>query len=67
MSKVSVSQQLKSLLLPLRKAMADFSEVPVRSALSELCSADVKIRMCHPFGEMSGPDAFYKTVYAPLL
>ena len=67
MSKVSTPQQLKSLLLPLRKAMAEFSEAPVRSALSQLCTADVKIRMCHPFGEMSGPEAFYKTAYAPLL
>ena len=67
MSKMPTSQQLKSLLLPLRKAMADFSEAPVRSALSELCTADVKIRMCHPFGDLYGTDAFYRTAYAPLL
>jgi predicted ester cyclase len=58
---------LKSLFLPLRKAMADFSETSVRTALSDLCSEDVKIRMCHPFGDMSGIDTFYKTAYQPLL
>lgn len=57
----------KSLLAPLRRAMRDFAEAPVRAALEGLVAPDARVRLCHPFGDLAGPDAFYAAAYAPLL
>ncbi|TCD15104.1 ester cyclase [Oricola cellulosilytica] len=56
----------KSLIAPVRAAMYDFSEEGVRSALNAIVAPDAEIRLAHPLGEMSGPDALYDGVYAPL-
>lgn len=57
----------KALFSPLRAAMVDFSEPPVRQALEKLCAPDALFRLCHPFGEIEGADTFYSAAYAPLL
>jgi len=46
--------------------MYDFEEVSVRAALKELFTSDATIHLCHPFGDVSGPDALYQAAYAPL-
>jgi predicted ester cyclase len=56
----------KTLLAPLRGAMADFSETGVRKALGNLVAADAAMQMCHPFGDLAGPEAFYDVVLKPL-
>ena len=61
------SENLKAYFTPLARAMADFSEGPVRAAMDALFEEDAILRICHPFGELVGPNAFYKTAYAPLL
>lgn len=61
------SENLKAYFAPLARAMADFSEGPVRAAMDALFEEDAILRICHPFGELVGPNAFYKTAYAPLL
>ena len=39
----------------------------LREALKGLIAPDAIIRMCHPFGEMQGPEALFQMCYAPLL
>ncbi|MCU0832749.1 MAG: ester cyclase [Rhizobiaceae bacterium] len=51
----------------LRAASADFAEVPVRAALEALFTDDAAIKVCHPFGTVTGPDVLYETLHAPLL
>ena len=58
---------LKSALAPLRAAMADFAEAPVRAALEAVLAPDARLHLCHPFGDLTGPGALYDAAYAPLL
>jgi predicted ester cyclase len=53
-------------LRPLRAAMADFAEGPVRAALARLVAPDAVIHLCHPFGDLTGA-GFFDATYAPLL
>ncbi|WP_192870842.1 ester cyclase [Phaeobacter piscinae] len=55
------------MLSQLFSAMRDFSADPVQSAMTALFSAKAEIHLCHPLGDMTGPDALYRTAYAPLL
>ena len=57
----------KALLAPLRAAMADFEEAPVRAALDAVLAPDCTVRLAWPLDEMTGPEAFYENAYAPLL
>ncbi|WP_136660558.1 ester cyclase [Nitratireductor sp. XY-223] len=61
------SDPLKSLLLSFRSAAATFTEAGVRAALADLLAPDAAIHMAHPFGDLTGPDAFYRHCCAPLL
>jgi predicted ester cyclase len=54
------------LIAPLRRAMADFAEAPVRQALAGALAEDATVRLGHPFGTVA-PAEFYDTAYAPLL
>ena len=58
---------LKALIVPLQAAMSEFAEAPVRAALGKVFAADSTLKLCHPFGALSGPEALYDTAYAPLL
>ncbi|MDE3120354.1 MAG: ester cyclase [Paracoccaceae bacterium] len=55
------------LIRDLRAAMADFAEGPVRAALGAALAPDAAVRLCHPFGTVAGPEAFFDTAYGPLL
>lgn len=55
----------KQLVAPLRAAMADFSEVGVRSAIERLCATGALVRICHPLGDTDA-GTFYDTAYAGL-
>ncbi len=57
----------KALIAPLRAAMYDFDADGVRGALAALIAPDATVHMCHPFGDLTGPDALFATCYAPLL
>ena len=63
----NVASKCKAQTASLRSAMADFDDVSVRRALANIFSNDAKISMCHPFGELSGPNDFYEGVYRQLL
>ena len=58
---------LKQAIGSFRDAAANFGEQPVREALVALVSPDAAIHLCHPFGDLAGPDELYDTAYAPLL
>ena len=57
----------KALIAPLRRAMADFDEAGVRAALAQVSAPDAVFRLCFPFGDATGPDAFYDLAYRGLL
>jgi len=63
---MDVHTQNKALIAPLRAAMYDFDTAGVRAALASVCAPDVLFRFCHPFGDLTGVDAFYDAVYADL-
>jgi predicted ester cyclase len=56
----------RRLILPLRQAMTDFAEAPVRAALAEVLASEAMVRLGHPFGTVPGA-ALYDMAYAPLL
>jgi predicted ester cyclase len=62
-----MTSDAKSLFHPIRLAMRDFTESTVRSALQHAFARDAIIHLCHPFGDVTGPDALFDTAYAPLL
>jgi predicted ester cyclase len=59
-------QHVKTLIEPLRTAMYDFAEAPVRATLHDLLADDCAVHMCHPFGDMVGPTALYDAAFRPL-
>jgi predicted ester cyclase len=58
---------LKSVIAPLRAAAATATAGGLRRALGEVMAPDAQLSLCHPFGELKGPDALFGTCYAPLL
>lgn len=56
----------KNALSPFRMAMTDFTEAGIREMLADLMSEDATIHMCHPFGDLVGPEAFYNALVKPL-
>lgn len=57
----------KAMIAPLRAAMYDFDEPGVRAALASVAAPDAVFRLCHPFGDSTGPEAFFDTAYEGLL
>ncbi|MGI9389327.1 MAG: ester cyclase [Boseongicola sp.] len=47
--------------------MSSFDAEAVQTVLGRLMSKDSLLRVCHPFGELSGPDAYYENCLSPLL
>ncbi len=66
MAHTESSAELKALLSPLRAAAADFDTETVRSALSASFARGAELKLCHPFGVLNGPDAYFETCLAPL-
>ena len=57
---------LKSAIQPLTKALASFDPAKVQTALADCVSVNASFKLCHPFGDLAGPDAFYVSCLAPL-
>jgi predicted ester cyclase len=57
----------KSLFDKIRLSMRDFEERSVRKALMKTFDQDAIIHLCHPFGNLIGPERLYEAAYAPLL
>ena len=57
----------KKLFAPIRHAMRDFAEAPVRAALRGVFTPEAVIHLSQPLGDVTGPDALYDRAFAPLL
>jgi len=57
---------LKAILAPYRRAASNFEVDAVRATLAALITPDATLRLCYPFGDLSGPEAFLETCLAPL-
>ncbi len=66
MTRSNFPQKLKKNIAPLLNSMTHFSELSVKKELRQLFSPDAIIRMCFPFGEITGPIAWYDKSYQPL-
>jgi predicted ester cyclase len=58
--------QIKSNVAPLLAAMSSFEPNAVHTALDRVFAEDAILKVCHPFGDLIGPDAYYDTCLAPL-
>ena len=56
----------KALIALLRAAMYDFDERAVRTALAGVLAPEAAVHLCHPFGDITGPDWFYTRAYEGL-
>ena len=52
---------IKSAFAAYRVATATFEPGTVRAALADMMADDATCHLCHPFGDVEGPDAFYAT------
>jgi hypothetical protein len=66
MTGIAHADQLKGVVAPFFAAAQSFAADPVRRALDDVAAPDIRIRMCHPFGDLHGADSLFDTVYAPL-
>ena len=57
----------KATIAPLREAMVDFDATKVQAELARLMAPDAVLHMPHPFGDLTGPQEYYDTCFAPLL
>ena len=64
---MSLHDDHKRLVTPLRAALRSADADRIRSALGELFAPDAEIRLGHPIGDLIGPEALWSEVYAPLL
>lgn len=58
---------LKALLAPYRQAAATATAEGLRAALKALVAPDAALHLCHPFGDLTGPDALFDACHGPLL
>ncbi|MDJ0821053.1 MAG: ester cyclase [Paracoccaceae bacterium] len=63
---VTANEDAKAALAPVFAAMRDFDGDATRNALNA-AAPEALFRMCHPFGDLQGPEAYWDAVYAPLL
>lgn len=57
---------IKACLDAYRKASQSFSTAAVRKALAASFETDAVLKLCHPFGELIGPDALWTQCLEPL-
>ena len=60
------SSELKARFSAYQQATATFEANNVQAMLSDLFASDVVLHMCHPFGDMQGPDAYFKNCIGAL-
>lgn len=58
---------LKDVTKPLSNAGVTATHASLRQALQASVSPEARIHMCHPFGDISGPDAWFTHCFAPLM
>ncbi|NKX43719.1 ester cyclase [Roseicyclus persicicus] len=58
---------LKSLIVPFRTALATATPDAARAAARALFAPDAVLHLCHPFGDLAGPDALVEVALGPLM
>ena len=58
---------LKSTLAPWRRTMETATPEAARAATRVLFAPDAALHLCHPFGDLTGPDALIDTALGPLM
>ena len=66
MTNSDISVSLKTLLSDFRKATATFEVDTVRTAMADLFAANAQLKLCHPFGTLTGSDSYFETCLLPL-
>ena len=61
------ASNLKATLAPLRHALETARPDTLTAALAAAFAPEAVIRLCHPLGEVSGPEALYDRALGPLL
>ncbi|MCA3448058.1 MAG: nuclear transport factor 2 family protein [Rhodobacter sp.] len=61
------AEHLKTALAPLRRALATADAAGLRQTLTAAFAQDATLHLCHPFGDLTGPDALHDRALAPLL
>jgi len=60
-------EALKSVLRPYQEAAATATADGILAALNTVMAPDAVVHMCHPFGDLIGPNAFFEGCYKALL
>ncbi|WP_413721026.1 ester cyclase [Silicimonas sp. MF1-12-2] len=63
---MTTPDRIKAALAPFRAAAAWVGPDAVRSELARSFAPGARLRLCHPFGELTGPDAFWSICLGPL-
>ena len=58
--------ELKTTYEPLQRAAENFCADSIEGTLNSVFHSEAEIKMCHPFGTLSGPSEFFETCLAPL-
>jgi hypothetical protein len=58
---------LTSLIGPYRSAMETATPAAARAALRALMAPDAVLHLCHPFGDLTGPEALIDVALGPLM
>lgn len=58
---------LKAVLQPLLSAGQNASAAGLSDALASMMSVNADVHMCHPFGDIKGPSAWFTACFEPLL
>lgn len=58
--------ELKKLITPLRNALSDYNEREASTQLNAVISQDAALKLCHPFGTLTGATEYYETCLTPL-
>lgn len=61
------AESLKALIAPFRKAAETASPDGLHAALTAVMAPRAQARLCHPFGDLEGPEALMRACYTPLL
>ena len=62
----SLSQHHKALFAPFKHAFYEGDKTALKAEMQKLFAPDCLFHMCHPFGDMTGPDAYFEAVISPL-
>jgi predicted ester cyclase len=64
---MNIHNQNKNIIQVFRAALYDLEPTNLKQQLSSVFAPDAKIQLAFPFENVTGPDALFESVYAPLI